>query len=95
MRRLRGNMLQAAEQGPKDFADLLLVPGRRRAKRCAPWRSLPKWFMARPCRFTPIRRGFRSPTGGPKDVNPRFPIPTWYMDRTIGVLKSGRAERQA
>ena len=39
LRRLHGALAAASDFGPKDFADLLLVPGVRRPERFAPWRD--------------------------------------------------------
>ncbi|MDT8873120.1 hypothetical protein RAA17_23565 [Komagataeibacter rhaeticus] len=54
MRRLHGALAAAAEAGPRDFADLLRVPGVGRGP-CAPWRWWPRWCTARPAAF-PTRR---------------------------------------
>jgi hypothetical protein len=84
MRRLRGNIAAAAEQGPKDFADLLLVPGVG-ARTVRALALVAEVVHGAPCRFTDPAR-FSVAHGG-KDRHP-FPIPTLVYDRTIGVLKS-------
>ena len=84
MRRLRGNIAAAAEQGPKDFADLLLVPGVG-ARTVRALALVAEVVHGAPCRFTDPAR-FSVAHGG-KDRHP-FPVPTLVYDRTIGVLKS-------
>jgi len=98
MRRLRGNIAAAAEQGPRDFADLLLVPGVG-ARTVRALALVAEVVHGAPCRFTDPAR-FSVAHGG-KDRHP-FPVPTLVYDRTIGVLKSavqsaklGRDERLA
>jgi len=98
VRRLRGNIAAAAEQGPKDFADLLLVPGVG-ARTVRALALVAEVVHGAPCRFTDPAR-FSVAHGG-KDRHP-FPVPTLVYDRTIGVLKSavqsaklGRDERLA
>jgi hypothetical protein len=84
MRRLRGNIAAAAEQGPKDFADLLLVPGVG-ARTVRALALVAEVVHGAPCRFTDPAR-FSVAHGG-KDRHP-FPVPTLVYDRTMGVLKS-------
>ena len=84
MRRLRGNIAAATEQGPKDFADLLLVPGVG-ARTVRALALVAEVVHGAPCRFTDPAR-FSVAHGG-KDRHP-FPVPTLVYDRTIGVLKS-------
>ena len=84
MRRLRGNIAAAAEQGPKDFAELLLVPGVG-ARTVRALALVAEVMHGAPCRFTDPAR-FSVAHGG-KDRHP-FPVPTLVYDRTIGVLKS-------
>jgi uncharacterized protein len=84
MRRLRGNIAAAAEQGPRDFADLLLVPGVG-ARTVRALALVAEVVHGAPCRFTDPAR-FSVAHGG-KDRHP-FPVPIRVYDRTIGVLKS-------
>jgi hypothetical protein len=83
-RRLHGALAAAAEQGPKDFADLLLVPGggARTVKALA---LVAEVMHGAPCRFADPAR-FSLAHGG-KDREP-FPVPIAVYDRTIQVLKS-------
>ena len=84
MRRLRGNIAAAAEQGPRDFAELLLVPGVG-ARTVRALALVAEVVHGAPCRFSDPAR-FSVAHGG-KDRHP-FPVPTLVYDRTIGVLKS-------
>jgi uncharacterized protein len=94
-RRLRGNLAAAADRGPADFAELLLVPGvgERTVRALA---MVAEVVHGAPCRFTdPARFSFAH---GGKDRHP-FPVPLAVYDETIRVLKSavrnarlGRAE---
>jgi uncharacterized protein len=89
-RRLHGNLAAAAECGPQDFAELLLVPGvGARTVRAlaqvaevvhgAPYRfGDPAWF---------------SVAHGGKDRHP-FPVPLKVYDRTIDVLKTAVRKAQ-
>ncbi len=95
MRRLHGNLAAAAERGPTDFEDLLLVPGvgARTVKALA---MVAEVIHGAPCRFSDPAR-FSLAHGG-KDRHP-FPVPLKVYDETIKVLKSailkgklGRAE---
>ncbi len=83
LRRLHGNLAAAAEQGPKDFQDLLLVPGvgARTVKALA---LVAEVVHGAPCRFSDPAR-FSIAHGG-KDRHP-FPVPTAVYDKTITVLK--------
>jgi hypothetical protein len=83
LRRLHGNLAAAAEQGPKDFQDLLLVPGvgARTVKALA---LVAEMVHGAPCRFSDPAR-FSIAHGG-KDRHP-FPVPTMVYDKTITVLK--------
>jgi hypothetical protein len=84
VRRLHGALAAAAEQGPRDFADLLQVPGVG-ARTVRALALVAEVMHGTPCRFTDPAR-FALAHGG-KDRHP-FPVPTKVMDRTIGVLKS-------
>jgi hypothetical protein len=83
-RRLHGALAAAAEQGPKDFAELLLVPGVG-ARTVEALALVAEVLHGAPCRFTDPAR-FSLAHGG-KDRHP-FPVPTKVYDQTIGVLKS-------
>ncbi|RWO52071.1 DUF763 domain-containing protein [Mesorhizobium sp.] len=84
MRRLHGNMAAAAERGPADFSELLLVPGVgvRTVRALA---LVAEVLHGAPCRFSDPGR-FSLAHGG-KDRHP-FPVPLKVYDETIGVLKS-------
>jgi hypothetical protein len=82
-RRLHGALAAAAEQGPKDFADLLLVPGVG-ARTVRTLALVAEVVHGTPCRFSDPAR-FSLALGG-KDRHP-FPVPTKVYDRTITVLK--------
>jgi hypothetical protein len=84
MRRLRGALAAAADRGPTDFADLLLVPGvgPRTVRALA---MVAEVVHGAPCRFTDPAR-FSLAHGG-KDRHP-FPVPLRVYDQTIRVLKS-------
>jgi hypothetical protein len=83
-RRLQGNLAAAAEQGPKDFSELLLVPGVG-ARTVRALALVAEVLHGTPCRFTDPAR-FSIAHGG-KDRHP-FPVPTRVYDHTISVLKS-------
>jgi hypothetical protein len=84
LRRLHGTLAAAADAGPKDFPELLLVPGvgartvRSLAMVAEVIHGAP-WRFADPARF--------SLTHGGKDRHP-FPVPIKVYDKTIGVLKA-------
>lgn len=84
MRRLHGNIAAAAECGPQDFAELLLVPGVG-ARTVRALALVAEVVHGAPCRFTDPAR-FSVAHGG-KDRHP-FPVPTRVYDNTITVLKS-------
>ena len=84
VRRLHGALAAAAEQGPKDFAALLQVPGVG-ARTVRALAMVAEVLHGTPCRFSDPAR-FSLAHGG-KDRHP-FPVPTRVMDHTIGVLKS-------
>lgn len=88
-RRLHGALAAAAEQGPKDFAELLQVPGVG-ARTVRALAMVAEVLHGAPCRFSDPAR-FSLAHGG-KDRHP-FPVPTRAFDRTIDVLK--QAVRQA
>jgi len=86
-RRLRGALAAAAQNGPRDFVELLQVPGvgERTVRALA---MVAEVVHGTPCRFTDPAR-FSLALGG-KDRHP-FPVPTRVYDHTIGVLKSALA----
>jgi hypothetical protein len=84
LRRLHGTLAAAAEAGPKDFADLLLVPGVG-ARTVRSLAMVAEVIHGAPSRFADPAR-FSIAHGG-KDGHP-FPVPLKVYDKTIGVLKS-------
>ncbi len=85
--RLRGNLAAAAERGPKDFTELLQVPGVG-ARTVRALALVAEVMHGAPCRFTdPARFSFAH---GGKDRHP-FPVPIHVYDQTIAVLKSAVA----
>ena len=87
MRRLHGALAAAAERGPQDFADLLLVPGVG-ARTVRSLAMVAEVVHGAPCRFSDPAR-FSLSLGG-KDRHP-FPVATKVYDQTIAVLKSALA----
>jgi uncharacterized protein len=94
-RRLLGNLAAAADCGPRDFPELLLIPGvgPRTVQALA---MVAEVVHGAPYRFTDPAR-FSVAHGG-KDRHP-FPVPLRVYDQTVQVLKSavqkaklGRAE---
>jgi hypothetical protein len=83
-RRLQGALAAAAECGPTDFAELLLVPGVG-ARTVRALAMVAEVVHGAPCRFTDPAR-FSIAHGG-KDRHP-FPVPTVVYDHTIAVMKS-------
>ena len=97
-RRLHGTLAAAAEQGPKDFAELLLVPGVG-ARTVESLAIVAEVVHGAPARFADPAR-FSLAHGG-KDRHP-YPVPIRVYDETIRVLKSavgkarlGRSEELA
>jgi hypothetical protein len=82
-RRLHGNLAAATECGPKDFSELLLVPGVG-ARTLRALAQVAEVVHGAPCRFSDPAR-FSVAHGG-KDRHP-FPVPLKVYDRTIDVLK--------
>jgi uncharacterized protein len=83
-RRLHGNLAAAADRGPADFPELLLIPGvgPRTVRALA---MVAEVVHGAPYRFTdPARFSFAH---GGKDRHP-FPVPLRVYDGTIRVLKS-------
>jgi hypothetical protein len=83
-RRLHGALAAAAEQGPTDFADLLLVPGVG-ARTVEALAMVAEVVHGAPSRFSDPAR-FSLALGG-KDRHP-FPVPLKVYDETLNVLKS-------
>ncbi|TCL63627.1 hypothetical protein EV286_11622 [Rhizobium sp. BK251] len=84
IRRLHSNLAAAADRGPADYEDLLLVPGvgARTIKALA---MVAEIVHGAPCRFSDPAR-FSLAHGG-KDRHP-FPVPLKVYDETIKVMKS-------
>jgi uncharacterized protein len=83
-RRLHGTLAAAAEQGPRDFSELLLLPGVG-ARTVQSLAMVAEVVHGAPYRFQDPGR-FSLALGG-KDRHP-FPVPIKVYDQTIGVLKS-------
>jgi hypothetical protein len=83
-RRLRSTLAAAAERGPADFAELLLVPGVG-ARTVQALAMVAEVVHGAPYRFADPAR-FSLAHGG-KDRHP-FPVPLRVYDQTIRVLKS-------
>ena len=87
LRRLHGALAAAANCGPADFADLLLVPGVG-ARTVQSLAMVAEVIHGAPCRFAdPARFSFAH---GGKDRHP-YPVPSKVYDNTIPVLKSAIA----
>jgi hypothetical protein len=84
MRRLHGALAAAADRGPADFAELLLVPGVG-ARTVRSLAMVAEVVHGAPCRFADPAR-FSLAHGG-KDRHP-YPVPTKVYDQTIAVLKA-------
>ncbi len=83
-RRLHGNLAAAAECGPQDFSELLLVPGVG-ARTIRALAQVAEVVHGAPYRFSDPAR-FSVAHGG-KDRHP-FPVPLKVFDRTIHMLRS-------
>jgi uncharacterized protein len=82
--RLHASLAAAADRGPEDFAELLLVPGVG-ARTVEALAMVAEVVRGAPYRFSdPARFSFAH---GGKDRHP-FPVPLKVYDQTIGVLKS-------
>jgi hypothetical protein len=87
-RRLAGALAAAAEAGPRDFVQLLEVPGVG-ARTVRALALVAEVLHGAPCRFSdPARHSFAH---GGKDRHP-FPVPIKVYDQTIAVLKSAVAK---
>ena len=84
LRRLHGALAAAADSGPADFAELLLVPGVG-ARTVRSLAMVAEVIHGAPSRFADPAR-FSLAHGG-KDRQP-FAVPTKVYDETIGVLKA-------
>jgi uncharacterized protein len=82
-KRLCGNLAAAAECGPQDFSELLLVPGVG-ARTVRALAQVAEVIHGAPYRFSDPAR-FSVAHGG-KDRHP-YPVPLKVYDRTIDVLK--------
>jgi hypothetical protein len=89
LQRLHASLRAAAEVGPREYADLLLVPGVG-ARTVESLALVAEVIHGAPCRFRDPAR-FAYAHGG-KDGSP-FPVPLAVYDRTIAVIKDavGRA----
>jgi hypothetical protein len=87
LRRLRGTLAAAAEAAPRDFAELLMVPGVG-ARTVRSLAFVAEVIHGAPCRFSDPAR--YSLAHGGKDGHP-YPVPTKVYDETIRVLKSAVA----
>ena len=83
-RRLHGALAAAAEQGPSDFAELMLVPGVG-ARTVRALALVAEVVHGTPCRFSDPAR-FSLAHGG-KDRHP-YSVPLKVYDETIAVMKS-------
>ncbi|XSG81727.1 MAG: DUF763 domain-containing protein [Methyloligella sp. ZOD6] len=83
LRRLHGALAAAADAGPTDFADLLMVPGVG-ARTVFSLAQVAEVVHGAPCRFSDPAR-FSLAHGG-KDRHP-YPVPTRVYDKTLAVLR--------
>ncbi|MFD0985739.1 DUF763 domain-containing protein [Methyloligella solikamskensis] len=83
LRRLHGALAAAADAGPKDFSDLLMVPGVG-ARTVFSLAQVAEVVHGAPCRFSDPAR-FSLAHGG-KDRHP-YPVPTRVYDKTLAVLR--------
>ena len=88
LRRLHGTLAAAAEAGPRDFPELLMVPGVG-ARTVRSLAMVAEVIHGAPCRFSDPAR--YSLAHGGKDRHP-FPVPTQVYDKTIGILKGAVAQ---
>lgn len=84
LRRLRATLAVAADCGPQDFAELLLVPGVG-ARTIFALAMVSEVVHGAPCRFSDPAR-FSLAHGG-KDGHP-FPVPLKVYDETIRVMRN-------
>jgi hypothetical protein len=83
LRRLHGALAAAADRGPRDFAELLLIPGVG-ARTVLSLALAAEVIHGTPSRFTDPAR-FSLAHGG-KDGHP-FPVPLRVYDETLSVLR--------
>jgi hypothetical protein len=83
IRRLHGTLAAAAENGPADFPELLLIPGVG-ARTVRSLAMVAEVIHGAPCRFADPAR-FSLAHGG-KDRHP-YPVPIKVFDKTIAVMK--------
>jgi hypothetical protein len=83
-RRLHGALAAAADRGPEDFSELLLIPGIG-ARTVRSLAMVAEVLHGAPCRFSDPAR-FSLAHGG-KDRQP-FAVPIKVYDQTIAVLRS-------
>jgi len=83
LRRMHAALAAAADRGPRDFAELLLVPGVG-ARTIEALALVAEVVHGTPCRFSDPAR-FSLAHGG-KDGHP-FPVPLTVYDETIRVLR--------
>jgi hypothetical protein len=83
LRRLHGALAAAAEAGPRDFSELLLVPGVG-ARTVFSLAQVAEVVHGAPFRFSDPAR-FSLAHGG-KDGHP-FPVPLKVYERTLGVMR--------
>jgi hypothetical protein len=88
MKRLHANLAAAADRGPVDYQDLLMVPGVG-ARTVRALAMVAEVVHGAPCRFSDPAR-FSIAHGG-KDRHP-FPVPLKVYDETIGVMRSAVAK---
>ena len=84
LRRLHGTLAAAAENGPKDYPELLLTPGVG-ARTVEALASVAQVIHGAPCRFSDPAR--YSLAHGGKDGHP-FPVPLKVYDETLRVLRT-------
>lgn len=87
IRRLHGALAAAEAAGPRDFPELLMVPGIG-ARTVRSLAMVAEVVHGAPCRFSDPAR-FSLAHGG-KDRQP-FPVPTRVFDQTIAVMKTAVA----
>lgn len=88
IRRLHGALQAAADSGPQDFCELLLVPGVG-ARTVQALALVAEVVHGAPCRFADPAR-FSLAHGG-KDRHP-FPVPLKVYDETIQVMRTAMAK---
>jgi hypothetical protein len=84
LRRLHGTLAAAAQNGPKDYPELLLTPGVG-ARTVEALASVAQVIHGAPCRFSDPAR--YSLAHGGKDGHP-FPVPLKVYDETLRVLRT-------